>query len=311
MPNKKKGLGSNGDLGRRLQALGFKESHVDDSTQVILEINIDDIIANPRQARKKFDADALAALADSIKLHGIVQPLVVQKSADKENKYELIAGERRLRAAKQCGLKVVPVIVKDYSEHEAAEISLIENLQRENLNAIEEAAAYQMLIEAFGFTQEKTAEKVGKSRSHIANMMRLLHLPDEIQAMVVAGSLSMGQARPLLQLPDEKLQLELAKKIAGQDLSARQVEALVGSLMAQKKKKKKRRGATDDYLESIMDRMKMHLGTAVSIRMAKGKKNVGKIEISFASEDEFERLLEILTEEGNDDQSSGHARFSI
>lgn len=311
MTTKKKGLGSASGLGRRLQALGFTESHVDDQQQVVLEIKITDIIPNPNQARKKFDAAALDALAASIKAHGIVQPLVVQLIPDKKDKYEIVAGERRWRAAQQCGLKVVPVIVKDYAEHEAAEISLIENLQRENLNAIEEAAAYQMLIKNFGFTQDKVAEKVGKSRSHIANMMRLLQLPSSIQQLVIAGTLTMGQVRPLLQIKDAGEQLEVAKKIAAQGLSARQVEELVRFLVEGKPSKKKKTVRVDAYLESLTDRMKMYLGTSVAIRLAKGKKDTGKIEISFTSEDEFERLLAILTEENDSHTPTKHTTFTV
>jgi ParB family chromosome partitioning protein len=300
VPTKKKGLGSAGGLGKRLQALGLAESHIDDKQQVVLDIKIENIVPNERQARKKFDADALSALAASIQQHGIVQPLVVQPVPGSADKYEIIAGERRWRAAKQCGLTVVPVIIRDYAAHEAAEISLIENLQREDLNAMEEAGAYAQLIEEFGLTQEEAAEKVGKSRSHVANMLRLLHLPQAIQQLVIDGVLSMGQARPLLQITDQKQQLEMAARIADQGLSARQVEAWVRSVLEKKDEPPKEKTEPDAYLESLADRMKMHLGTAVSIRLAQGKKSRGRIEISFTSEAEFERLLEMLTEEGNE-----------
>ena len=175
----------------------------------------------------------------------------------------------------------------------ATEIALIENLQRADLNAIEEGQAYASLIEEFGLTQEEAAKKVGKSRSHVANMMRLLQLPEAIQQAVWDGQLTMGQARPLLQLPAD-LQAAAAEKIISQGLSARQAEQLVKSLLAQKPQQPKE--ALDAYLESVQDRMKMHLGTSVAIRLGRNKKK-GKIEISFTSEAEFERLLALLTDE--------------
>lgn len=308
MSAKRTGLGTNKGLGKRLQALGLTEQHVDDvktKPQGTVEIPVQSIVPNPHQPRRDFDPETLAALADSIKEYGIVQPLVVQKKS--KDQYELVAGERRLRAAQLCHLSKVPVIIKSYEPKVATEIALIENLQREDLNAIEEGSAYAKLIEEFGLTQEEAAQKVGKSRSHVANMMRLLQLPESIQAYLREGKLSMGQARPLLQLPVE-LQLEGAEKIITQGLSARQAEQLVKAMLAAKPKPEP--VAPDAFLESMEDRMKMHLGTAVAIRLGKNKKK-GKIEISFTSEAEFERLLSILTDEGQESDESPISSFHV
>ena len=293
MSTKKKGLGTTSGLGKRLQALGLTESRVEDTKTAPLEINITEIRPNPHQARKLFDQEALEALAASIRQYGIVQPIVVQKKADG---YELIAGERRWRAAQLCGLKTIPAIIKEYTDDIATEISLIENIQRENLDAIEEAAAYQMLLQEFGLTQEQVAEKVGKSRSHVANMMRLLQLPTQIKEWISQGKLTMGQTRPLLQLANAQQQRDVAERIMEQGLSARQVEALVRTLLAEKKPEEEKKNEPDAYLEALQDKMKMYLGTSVAIRMNQKKKK-GKIEISFTSEQEFERILAMLLEE--------------
>lgn len=307
MSAKKTGLGTNKGLGKRLQALGLTEQHVDDvkaKPQGAVEIPVAAIVPNPHQPRRYFDPAALETLAKSIQEYGIVQPLVVQQLS--KGKYELVAGERRLRAAQLCHLSNVPAIIKSYEPQVATEIALIENLQREDLNAIEEGQAYAKLIEEFGLTQEEASKKVGKSRSHVANMMRLLQLPEAIQQAIQDGQLSMGQARPLLQLPTD-LQLTAAEKIISQGLSARQAEQLVKTLLADKPQPAKE--APDAYLESVQDKMKMHLGTSVAIRLGKNKKK-GKIEISFTSEAEFERLLALLTDEDErrhgDDISSFH-----
>ena len=222
--------------------------------------------------------------------------------------YELIAGERRLRAAKQAGLTTVPVLCKSYTPDVAAEVSLIENLQREDLNAMEEAEAYQMLMQKFGLTQEETAAKVGRSRPYVANMLRLLKLPADIARLLRAGQLSIGQARPLLQLPDVTQQLQAAEHIVKEGLSARQCEALVQRLLQEKEKKE--RPAGDAYLEALQDRLKMHLGTNVSIRFNRQRKK-GKIEIAVASEAEFERLLALLTEEPSATDDTPPYSFTI
>lgn len=268
------------------------------------EIAVECIVPNPRQPRQTFDEQGLIALADSIRQHGLVQPVVVQKTGP--GRYELIAGERRLRAAKRCGLKTVPAIIRSYTPDEAAEIALIENLQRQDLDAIEEGMAYERLMKDFGLTQEQTAQKVGKSRSHVANMVRLLQLPADIKEWIAAGRLSMGRARPLLQLPSAKLQREAALYIMKHELSARKAEALVRHLMTQAKP----RPEPDVHVAWLQDKLKMALGTDVAIQLGKGRKK-GKIEISFSSEAEFERLLSILTEEKEDTPRSPLSSFHI
>lgn len=238
------------------------------------EIAVECIVPNPRQPRQTFDEQGLAALADSIRQHGLVQPVVVQKAGP--GRYELIAGERRLRAAKRCGLKTVPAIIRSYTPDEAAEIALIENLQRQDLDAIEEGMAYERLMKDFGLTQEQTAQKVGKSRSHVANMVRLLQLPADIKEWIAAGRLSMGQARPLLQLPSAKLQREAALYIMKHELSARKAEALVRHLMTQAKP----RPEPDAHVAWLQDKLKMALGTDVAIQLGKSRKR-GKSRFPF------------------------------
>lgn len=309
MSAKKTGLGTNRPLGRRLEALGLKERHIEEGgmrQQVVAEIAVTAIVPNPKQPRKIFDEEALQALAASIRQVGLIQPVVVQKQ--KDGTYELIAGERRLRAAKLCGLTVIPAIVQTYEPDAAAEITLIENLQREDLDAIEEAAAYDMLVRDFDMTQEQVAEKVGKSRPHVANMIRLLQLPLEIQQYISEGILTMGQVRPLLQLPSKDRQLQAAERIIQQGLSARQAERLVKQLM--EGSPTTGQPAADVYLESVQDKMKMYLGTSVSIRLGRNKKK-GRIEISFTSEEEFERLLAMLTDEPENTPSPSVSSFHV
>lgn len=311
MPTKKMGLGKNPRLGALLGDYATKEQHVDDipANQESNEIPVDAVYPNARQPRRVFDEEALQTLADSIQQYGLVQPIVVQKKAD--GAYELVAGERRLRAAKLCGMKTISAIIREYTPDAAAGIALIENLQRENLNAIEEAAAYNSLIRDFGLTQDEAAQKVGKSRPHVANMIRLLHLPDEIQGLVAEGTLSMGQARPLLQLPTKELQLEGARRIIDQGLSARQAEKMVTFLLDQSQNKgHEDKPQPDIYLESLQDKMKMYLGTSVAIHIGKNKKK-GKIEIAFTSEEEFERLLAMLTDEQDEMDHNSSMPFTV
>ncbi|WP_317382307.1 ParB/RepB/Spo0J family partition protein [Megasphaera stantonii] len=304
MSAKKMGLGKNQPLGRGLQALGLKE-HPEPHDGAALEIDIDLISPNPKQPRRAFSDEALQSLAESIRQYGLIQPVVVQK---KGGAYELIAGERRLRAAKLCGLTKIPAVVRDCAPQASAELALIENLQREDLDPVEEASAYRALIQEFGLTQEQAAEKVGRSRVHVSNMMRLLQLPEEIQQYLIDGVLSIGQARPLLQLKDRQAQMEAAARIIDQELSARQVEAMVRAMLREEPPKDA--PEPDAYLESMQDRMKMHLGTNVAIRLGRNKKK-GKIEISFASEEEFERLLAILTDEPEDGDSFSPSSFRV
>ncbi|MDF2875674.1 MAG: spo0J, partial [Sporomusa sp.] len=224
-------------LGRGLDALFGSPASVETSGETDTnEITIKDIVPNPHQPRQEFDEEALAELAQSIKQHGVIQPVIVRKTL---SGYELVAGERRWRASQLAGLKQIPAVVRDYTDAEMMEIALIENLQRQNLNPIEEAMAFRRLMEEFGLTQEEVAQKIGRSRSMIANIVRLLNLQPEIRDFVSRGTLSMGQARPLLALEIPELQLEAAKQIVEEDLSARDSEELVRRLAARRPPTKK------------------------------------------------------------------------
>lgn len=253
---------------------------------------IDEIVANPFQPRKNFAVDELQKLATSISEYGIIEPLVVR--INEEHKYELIAGERRLRAAKLAGLTKVPVILTEYSDKQTAELALIENLQRSDLNAIEEALAYKTLVEQFSLTQEFIARKMGKSRSYIANFIRLLKLAKPVQDLLMHNKLTMGQAKPLIAIEDSTLQLKLAMFIIKKQLSARKVESLVRKtlngedVLAQIEAKKER----TLYLTHVQEELKQVLGTNVNIRQGKKK---SCIEIEFYSEDDLQRLIEVLT----------------
>ena len=282
----KKGLGKG--LGALLQT--SEQTFEEINQQQIHELPLKDIEPNPDQPRKNFTEDALETLMESIKNFGIVQPIVVRK---KGKKYQIVAGERRYRAASALGLDQVPVIIKDYSTEEVTEIALVENLQRQDLDPIEEAFAYQRLLDTFKQTQDLIATRVGRSRSHVANMMRLLKLPEAIQNDLSVGELTIGQARPLLSLSNEKTQLEVAEKIKEEDLNARQVEALVNSLASTKKSKTNKKPTKKDSAElrALTERLKLSLGSPVNIKLKAGKKVQGKIEISFASEEELNRLL--------------------
>lgn len=282
----KKGLGKG--LGALLQT--SEQTFEEINQQQTHELPLKDIEPNPDQPRKNFTEDALETLMESIKNFGIVQPIVVRK---KGKKYQIVAGERRYRAASALGLDQVPVIIKDYSTEEVTEIALVENLQRQDLDPIEEAFAYQRLLDTFKQTQDLIATRVGRSRSHVANMMRLLKLPEAIQNDLSVGELTIGQARPLLSLSNEKTQLEVAEKIKEEDLNARQVEALVNSLASTKKSKTNKKPTKKDSAElrALTERLKLSLGSPVNIKLKAGKKVQGKIEISFASEEELNHLL--------------------
>lgn len=254
-------------------------------------IPLDEIRANEFQPRKSFDDSALAELKASIEAYGVLQPIVVREVADG---YELAAGERRLRAAKLAGIKEIPAIVKAYDNKEMSEIALIENLQREDLNVMEEAVAYKNLMTDFGLRQEELAQRMGRSRSYIANVMRLLTLAPIVQELVSRGTLTMGQVRPLIIIEDEQLQVELANHIADNGLSARASEELVKRVMERREESDKPKPKKEIFLAQAEDRLKSALGTQVVIRPGKKK---SKIEIEFYSEDELQRLLELLTAE--------------
>ena len=253
------------------------------SGEQMMKINM--VEPNRDQPRKKFEEDALLELADSIKQFGVLQPLLVRKRKDY---YEIIAGERRWRAAKMAGVKEVPVIIKDYTEQEIVEIGLIENIQRENLNPIEEAMAFKKLLEEFNLKQDEVAERVSKSRTAVTNSMRLLKLDERVQEMIVDDMISTGHARALLAVEDKELQYKLAQKIFDEKLSVREVEKLMKSLSNEAKKEKKEPENQFIY-QNLEEQMKMLLGTKVSI--SHKANNQGKIVIDYYSNDELERLM--------------------
>lgn len=254
-------------------------------------VKITKVEPNRDQPRKHFDEDALQELADSIKQFGLLQPILVQ---DRKDYYEIIAGERRWRAAKMAGLKEVPVIIKNYSEQEILEISLIENIQREDLNPIEEAQAYKKLLEEFHLKQDEVAERVSKSRAAVTNSIRLLKLGDRVQQMVIDDMISTGHARALLAVEDEEEQYNLAQRVFDEKLSVRDIEKLVKNLHKPVKPKKLDDKALQAIYQDIEERLKQHLSTKVSVT-SKGD-GAGKIEIEFYNHDDLDRLLELIGE---------------
>ena len=292
-----------GGLGKGLGAL-LKNREITLAKDQVQEIAADEIRANRYQPRQNFDEAALEDLSESIRQYGILQPLIVRRLPEKG--YELIAGERRLRAARKAGLEKVPALVREYNDAEISEIALIENIQRENLNIIEEAEAYAFLMQNFQLTQEMLAKKVGRSRPHIANSLRLLELAVPVQDKLVAGELLMGQARPLLALKDEALQIKAAEHILAEHLSSRQAEELVRRLLddpayldaeesgpedESAEAQETQEAQQDAFYQDAVGRLNEYLGTKVRIRPGKKK---SRIEIEFYSEDDLERLLELL-----------------
>ena len=246
---------------------------------------------NRNQPRKQFDEDSLMELAESIKLYGVIQPIIVCK---KDSHYEIIAGERRWRAAKMAGLKEVPVIVKDYTEKEIAEISLVENLQRDDLNPIEEAKAYERLIKEYQLKQEEVAERVAKSRTVITNSLRLLKLSDKVQTMLMEGLITVGHAKVLLGISSKEQQEEIAEHIIDEKLSVRELENYIKAMSKPKKNlapSQKQLGNKDLY-HTLEEKMKECIGTKVHIN--RKEENKGRIEIDYYSADDLERIIEIL-----------------
>ena len=250
----------------------------------IVNIDLNELRSNPYQPRKNFDEEALQELANSIKEHGVFQPIIVKKSI---KGYEIIAGERRVKAAKIAGLTEIPAIVRDFNDTQMMEIALLENLQREDLNAIEEANAYKKLQDTLGLTQEELANRLGKSRSHITNMIGLLNLPESIQNHIMDNKLSMGHARVLSKLENENQQLDLANKVINEELSVRELEDLTKSPIEFTRKRQIIKKLDDNEYIYLQEELCEKLGTKVKIR-----KN--KIEISFTNNNDLNRLLEIM-----------------
>ena len=258
-----------------------------------VKVKISKVEPNREQPRKNFDEDALLELAESIKQFGVLQPLLVQ---DRKDYYEIIAGERRWRAANIAGLKEVPVIIKKLTEQEMVEISLIENIQRENLNPIEEALAYKRLLNEFNLKQDEVAERVSKSRTAVTNSMRLLKLNEKVQQMVIDDMLTTGHARALLGIEDQEKQYVIAQQIFDEKLSVRETEKLVKKIQKEKDLPEKKKEELDEQValayHDVEEKMKLILGTKVNIRAKDNKK--GKIEIEYYSMDEFNRIFEMM-----------------
>ena len=267
----------------------IKKDSAEESKSGEIMVRINEVEPNREQPRKDFDEDSLVELADSIKQFGILQPLLVHK---KKDYYEIIAGERRWRAAKMAGIKEVPIIIKNYTDQEIVEISLIENIQRENLNPIEEAMAYKRLLEEFDLTQAEVAERVSKSRTAVTNSMRLLKLSSRVQQMIVDDMISTGHARALLALDDEEQQYQIANKIFDEKLSVRETEKLVKALKNPKKEVKKQKQEHTFVYESLEEHMKDIIGTKVKVNSKSNGK--GRIEIEYYSEDELERIYDLI-----------------
>ena len=252
-------------------------------------VKITKVEPNRKQPRKNFDEDALQELADSIKQFGLLQPILVQ---DRKDYYEIIAGERRWRAAKLAGLKEVPVIIREYTEKEIVEISLIENIQREDLNPIEEAQAYKRLLEEFNMKQDEVAERVSKSRSAVTNSIRLLKLSNEVQQMLIDDMITTGHARALLSIEDKELQYSLAQRIFDEKLSVRDVEKIMKSLQKPTKPKKMSDKTLIAIYQDIEEKLKTKLSTKVSVT-SKGD-GAGKIEIEFYNHEDLDRILDMI-----------------
>lgn len=301
MVAKKKGLGKGLDSlipdNKQVKASKPDESNLKEELKAGEQMmKINDVEPNREQPRKKFEEDALLELSDSIKQYGIIQPLIVQKRKDY---YEIIAGERRWRAAKMAGLKEVPVIVKNYTDQEIVEISLIENIQRENLNPIEEAMAFKRLLEEFDLKQDEVAERVSKSRTAVTNSMRLLKLDDRVQQMIVDDMISTGHARALLAIDEKEQQYELANRVFDKKLSVRETEKLVKDLKNPKLKKEKKKPENGFIYDDLANKMKEVMGTKVSIS-SKGN-GKGKIEIEYYSDMELERMFDMIMSIRKDD----------
>lgn len=276
-------------LGKGLEAF-FPDRVIEDDR--VEQIAISKLRPNPYQPRKTFSEEAIDELAESIGKHGVLQPIIVRKTI---KGYEIVVGERRMRAAKKAGLKEIPAVVREFSDNEMMELALIENLQREDLNPIEEARAYEKLIEHFSITQDELAKRIGKSRPHIANHLRLLQLPKLVQQFIADGKLSMGHGRALLGLKDKQKMSALLEKILKEKLSVRDVEALVQRMNENVSRETKRKPPLlSPFLKMKQKELEERLGTSVTIKRGKRK---GKIEIEFFSEEDLERIIELIRAE--------------
>lgn len=281
-------------LGRGLGALLDVNSVIETTTEKekdVKKIKITQIEPNKTQPRRDFDEEKIEELAESIKEYGLLQPIVVK--LNKNGFYTIIAGERRWRASRLAGLKEIPAVIKDVSEQTEKEITLIENIQRENLNSLEEAAGIKELIEEYGLTQEEVAKKIGRSRTAVTNILRLLNLPPEIQQLLKEEKISQGHARALLSLENSVLALEVAKQVIAQEMSVRQLEKYIASLKKVKKEKRPSREEIEIQrsIKALEESLSSELGTKIRII---NKKNKGKIEIPYSSTEDFERIIALI-----------------
>ena len=281
-------------LGRGLGALLDANSVIETTTEKekdVKKIKITQIEPNKTQPRTDFDEEKIAELAESIKEYGIIQPIVVK--LNKNGFYTIIAGERRWRASRLAGLKEIPAVIKDVSEQTEKEITLIENIQRENLNSLEEAAGIKELMDVYGLTQDDVAKKIGRSRSAVANILRLLNLPKEIQELLKEEKLTQGHARALLSLENGVLAQEIAKKVIAEEMSVRQLENYIASLTKEKKVKKPTKEEIEiaRSIKALEESLSSELGTKIRII---NKKNKGKIEIPYSSTEDFERIIALI-----------------
>ena len=287
MDNKKRALGRGLEQLFNTENLDVesieKQIYDSASNEEIIEVNLDELRPNPYQPRKVFDENALNELAESIKEHGVFQPVIIKKSI---KGYEIIAGERRVRASKLAGKTTIPAIIRTFTDEQMMEIALLENLQRENLNAMEEAKAYELMLNNLHLTQEELSKKVGKSRSHITNMLGLLKLPDDVQNLVVSNDISMGHARVLSKLSDEEEIKKLANEIVEKKMPVRDIEKITSDKTIEKKVKINRQDSNDEY-KYIEELMSEKLDSKVKVRNH-------KIEISFSNTADLNRILEVI-----------------
>ena len=282
-------------LGRGIEAL-FEENDFNEinDNETVQDVKLSLIRPNPYQPRRTFDQKALRELASSIQESGVFQPIILRQPDPKLKRYELIAGERRFRASKLAKQTTIPAIIRTMSDEKMMEVAVLENLQREDLTPLEEAQAYQTLMDKLSLTQAQVAERLGKSRPYIANYLRLLGLSNEIKELVSAGKLSMGQARTLLGLKDRKQLVKLAKQAVEKNLTVRQLEELVAQMNGTAEKKRaKRRQRKPAYVREAESQLQSKFGTKVAVAPSR-KKNAGKIEIPYTSADDFNRILEVL-----------------
>ena len=284
----KKGLGKG--LDSMIPEKKTKAEIKADADNSLVEVKISEIDPNIGQPRKKFDEDELLELAESIKIHGVIQPIIVTKRG---KRYEIIAGERRWRASKLAGLTKIPAVIREYTDKEIMEVSLIENIQRQDLNPIEEAVAFKNLIDEYKMKQDDLAERVSKSRSAITNALRLLKLDDKVKAMLAEGLISTGHARALLAVEDKSKQQILATRIFDEKLSVRETEKLVKQILENKESKKEKKSSEKLIYKKLEDSLKSIIGSKVSIKSKDNCK--GKIEIDYYSIEELDRITELLS----------------